>query len=168
MAPLNHHWKITFKFFFCTRTFLDARNSMALATWKAALTTSVMLYCLSGSSVGGSHIGLYISLFFLKNCNMFPCGQYSIITQISQYRPRKAQKHITTSKVLKHWKNTESKEWGPSQTSNFTCSLQCRRILESEAASLIKRAPSWIQNSEEAWRETKMRPREWELGWKEK
>ena len=23
-------------------------------------------------------------------------------------------------------------------------------------------------NSEEAWRETKMRPREWELGWKEK
>ena len=23
-------------------------------------------------------------------------------------------------------------------------------------------------NSEEAWRETKMRPREWELGWKKK
>lgn len=87
---------------------------MALATWKAALTTSVMLNSFSGSSVGGSHIGLYVSLLFLKNCNMFPCGQYSMITQISQYRPRKTQlvKHIRTSKkeMFGHWKNTESKD----------------------------------------------------------
>lgn len=38
-------------------TFLDTRNSIALATWKAALTSSVKLICLSGSSVGGNHVG---------------------------------------------------------------------------------------------------------------
>lgn len=37
-------------------TFLDARNSMPLATWKAALTTSVIVNCLSGLSLGGSHV----------------------------------------------------------------------------------------------------------------
>ena len=32
--------------------------------------------------------------------------------------------------------------------------------------SLIKRAPSWIRTSVEAWGETKKHPGEWELGWK--
>ena len=68
-------------------TFLDTRNSMALATWKAALTRSVTENCLSGSSEGVNHVGSYQPLLFLRNCSMFPYGQYSMITHKSQWRP---------------------------------------------------------------------------------
>ena len=68
-------------------TFLDTRNSMALATWKAALTRSVTENCLSGSSEGVNHVGSYQPLLFLRNCSMFPFGQYSMITHKSQWRP---------------------------------------------------------------------------------
>ena len=68
-------------------TFLDTRNSMALATWKAALIRSVTENCLSGSSEGVNHVGSYQPLLFLRNCSMFPYGQYSMITHKSQWRP---------------------------------------------------------------------------------
>ena len=60
---------------------------MALATWKAALTRSVTENCLSGSSEGVNHVGSYQPLLFLRNCSMFPYGQYSMITHKSQWRP---------------------------------------------------------------------------------
>ena len=44
-------------------------------------------------------------------------------------------------------------------------SLQCRRILARSRASAFDQASAILDsNSEEAWGETKMRPREWELG----
>lgn len=48
-------------------TFRDARNSMALVTWNAALTRSVNVNCLSGSVVGTCHLDWYSSLLFRKN-----------------------------------------------------------------------------------------------------
>ena len=81
-------------------TFLDTRNSMALATWKAALTRSVTENCLSGSSEGVNHVGSYQPLLFLRNCSMFPYGQYSMITHKSQWRPMSQMR-----KQLEYWIN---------------------------------------------------------------
>ena len=58
--------------------------------------------------------------------------------------------------------------WGKQVKTNkeeFSASLQCRRILASSRASAFDQASAILDsNSEEAWGETKMRPREWELG----
>ena len=44
-------------------------------------------------------------------------------------------------------------------------SLQCRRINFGERGCEFDQASAILDsNSEEAWGETKMRPREWELG----
>ena len=84
-------------------TFLDTRNSMALATWKAALTRSVTENCLSGSSEGVNHVGSYQPLLFLRNCSMFPYGQYSMITHKSQWRPMSQMRT-----QLEYWSNNPS------------------------------------------------------------
>ena len=84
-------------------TFLDTRNSMALATWKAALTRSVTENCLSGSSEGVNHVGSYQPLLFLRNCSMFPYGQYSMITHKSQWRPMSQMRT-----QLEYWINNPS------------------------------------------------------------
>ena len=65
--------------------------------------------------------------------------------------------------------NREELDTSTSCIMTLRCSLQCRRILARLRATAFDQASAILDsNSEEAWGETKMHPREWELGRKEK
>ena len=90
----NPRWRPGFqRVRFCSKTkkltLLDARNSIARATWNALTTKSAVPNWESGFLEAVFHSGSKISRRFLRKSRRFPCGQYSITTHKSHSRPAK-------------------------------------------------------------------------------